>query len=208
MNTPSVLLLCTQRRPHNFLVVLQGLIHVQLWDSKQENRHHKEDLMWSRKESLSLGCVFQFPRSWTHCCWRIICYESFEAFLLSLLPHENVDATCGPCESGQVSNLMPMISKPKVPSALPCCPVLPGERLNRLSRNHPKLSLWKWERCWWIGLVSWARIFSNQLQFVWFSSCWMVCSTNVMLIEVASKPTAHRHCLHALQHLNPWVPSG
>lgn len=43
--------------PHSFLAVLQGLIHVQLWNSIQEHRHHKENLMWSRKESLSLGCV-------------------------------------------------------------------------------------------------------------------------------------------------------
>lgn len=53
-----------------------------------------------------------------------------------------MDTTCGPCESGQVSNLMPMISKPKVPSAVPGWRVLPGEHLNRLSRNQPKLSLW------------------------------------------------------------------
>lgn len=45
-----------------------------------------------------------------------------------------------PCESGRLSDLKPMISKPKVPSALPCCPVLPGELLNRPSRNQPKLS--------------------------------------------------------------------
>lgn len=79
-----------------------------------------------------------------HCAYRMMYYECpswgclqfhyyslFEAFFVGfvgLLSQENMTENCGPCESSQISNLRAMISKQGVPSALPCCPVLPRER--------------------------------------------------------------------------------
>lgn len=74
-------------------------------------------------------------------CLQFHYYSLFEAFFVGFvgfLSHENMTENCDPCESGQISNLRAMISKPKVPSALPCCPVLPRERLTRESRTPPK----------------------------------------------------------------------
>lgn len=83
-------------------------------------------------------------------CLQFLYYSLFEAFfvgLVGLLSHKNMTENCDPCESGQISNLIAMISKQNGPSARPCCPVLPRERLTRESRTQPKLSWWKRERC-------------------------------------------------------------
>lgn len=93
-----------------------------------ESCHHWNHFLrwcWSLRRIMYYECP-----SWG--CLQFHYYSLFEAFFVGfvgLLRHENMTENCGPCESSQISNLRAMISKQNVPSALPCCPVLPRERL-------------------------------------------------------------------------------